>query len=310
MISCDEALDLISASLDGALTPEAADALETHLHVCGACRALRADLECLHQELPALNAPVPEGLTQRILEGVRAEKVVPLPTRPARRWRQWAASAAVFAVVLLGAGGLGAARIAGMAGPAAVPQDVSRKESVSDTTAPEKIDAHAGGTAPAAVSVPPAEDLPAPAGNAPAAAPETLPGSPQERTLPSAPPSAPPSAGDTQDKTVSPSAVPDSEAVVSGAQPFSLPGDVLAPEEDAALDRLLAWLGWEDAVREGRGAVFTAPDGTELRLTCAGVSEDGYAVLFDVQLPEGTVRCSVPGDGSPISSVSPESPQP
>ena len=59
MISCDKALDLISASLDGALTPEETDTLEAHLHICGACRALRADLECLHQELPTLNAPCP-----------------------------------------------------------------------------------------------------------------------------------------------------------------------------------------------------------------------------------------------------------
>ena len=306
MISCDKALDLISASLDGALTPEETDTLEAHLHICGACRALRADLDCLHQELPALNAPVPEDLKQRILEGVRAEKVVPHPTRPAPRWRQWAASAAVFAVVLLGAGGLGAARIAGMAGPAAAPQDVSQKESVSDTTAPEENNSLAGGTAPAAISAPPAEDLPAPAGNEPAAVPEALPESPQERTRPSAPPSG----GDTQDKTVSPSAVPDNGVVLSGAQPFSLPGDSLTPEEDAALERLLAWLGWEDAAREGRGAVFTAPDGTERRLICTGVSEDGSAVLFDVQLPEGAVRYSVPGDGSSISSVSPELPQP
>ena len=104
MLTCDEALELISASLDGPLAPDEAVRLEEHLKICAPCRALRADLESLHDQLPLLNAPVPEGLSQRILDQIHAEpKVVPLPRRHGlpRHWRQWAASAAVFALVLL-----------------------------------------------------------------------------------------------------------------------------------------------------------------------------------------------------------------
>ena len=44
-ITCDEALELISARLDGALSPDGEAALEAHLAQCPACGALLADLE-------------------------------------------------------------------------------------------------------------------------------------------------------------------------------------------------------------------------------------------------------------------------
>ena len=44
MLTCEQALELISAQLDGALTAEEAGALDEHLAQCPACRALRADL--------------------------------------------------------------------------------------------------------------------------------------------------------------------------------------------------------------------------------------------------------------------------
>ena len=43
MLTCEQALELISAQLDGALTAEEAGALDEHLAQCPACRALRAD---------------------------------------------------------------------------------------------------------------------------------------------------------------------------------------------------------------------------------------------------------------------------
>ena len=54
MLTCEQALELISAQLDGALTAEEAGALDEHLAQCPACRALRADLSTLHQLLPTL----------------------------------------------------------------------------------------------------------------------------------------------------------------------------------------------------------------------------------------------------------------
>lgn len=113
MISCDQALELISARLDAPLSPEEERELQAHLAQCADCRALLADFNEMETVFPTLNAPVPEGLCQSVLEQIHAEKVVPLPTRPAsRRWKQWAASAAVFAVVLLGVGTFGLDQLA------------------------------------------------------------------------------------------------------------------------------------------------------------------------------------------------------
>lgn len=110
MAHCDESIELISAALDGALSPEEQARLEAHLAQCPDCKALYEDLSMIHQSL--LDLPpveVPEGLTGRIMDAVAAEaarpKVVPLPQpkRSARPWQRWAVTAAAVAVVILGA---------------------------------------------------------------------------------------------------------------------------------------------------------------------------------------------------------------
>lgn len=110
MSYCDESIELISAALDGALSPEEQAKLEAHLAQCPDCKALYEDLSRIHQSL--LDLPpveVPEGLTGRIMDAVAAEaarpKVVPLPQpkRSARPWQRWAVTAAAVAVVILGA---------------------------------------------------------------------------------------------------------------------------------------------------------------------------------------------------------------
>lgn len=133
MPDCDEALELISAQIDGALTQEEAAVLAAHLEHCPACRALLADLEQIHSDLEAI-PPVspPSGLQEDIMARIRAEQ----KSRPrvTVRWRSWAAMAAIFAVVLLGAstlriwqdGGSGATYTAG--GGAAPPTSASQAE--------------------------------------------------------------------------------------------------------------------------------------------------------------------------------------
>lgn len=110
MSYCDESIELISAALDGSLSPEEQAKLEAHLAQCPDCKALYEDLSRIHQSL--LDLPpveVPEGLTGRIMEAVAAEaaasKVVPLPKpkKSARTWQRWAVTAAAVAVVILGA---------------------------------------------------------------------------------------------------------------------------------------------------------------------------------------------------------------
>lgn len=117
MRSCDEILELISASLDGALTPEEQSELDEHLAGCPACGALYDDLRVLRAEVAALpELTAPEGFTARVMDAVAAESaqeqsdnVTPFPAARRRRssvWKRWSACAAAAAVVILGAAAL------------------------------------------------------------------------------------------------------------------------------------------------------------------------------------------------------------
>ena len=66
-MTCEEALALLSARLDGQLGAEEAAALEAHLASCPRCRALAAELEGLDKNLTTLAEPAPEGLKQGVL---------------------------------------------------------------------------------------------------------------------------------------------------------------------------------------------------------------------------------------------------
>ena len=106
MCTCDEALALISARLDGSLSGEEPARLEAHLEACPACRDLLADLEELHGALPELWAEPPADLQNRIMDRIRAD-AAPIPIgKPKRTWKSWLAMAAVFAVIIAGAGGI------------------------------------------------------------------------------------------------------------------------------------------------------------------------------------------------------------
>ena len=102
MLTCEQALELISAQLDGALTAEEAGALDEHLAQCPACRALRADLSTLHQLLPTLAEEPPAGLKDDIMKAVHASKCTPFHT-----------GKAPVALALLGLSGRGAGACTG-----------------------------------------------------------------------------------------------------------------------------------------------------------------------------------------------------
>lgn len=111
MAHCDEYLELISASLDGALSPEAQEKLNAHLASCAECQKLYDDLSALHAALADLPpVEVPAGLKDRIMDAVAAEagntKVLPFAPKEKKNspihWQRWLASAAVLAVVVMG----------------------------------------------------------------------------------------------------------------------------------------------------------------------------------------------------------------
>lgn len=109
MYTCDQALELLSARLDGALTPQESAGLEEHLARCPDCRALAADLEVLHAAIPGLYQEPPPELKERVMAQIRAESG-PISLEEVRkkhsgrkRWRAWGAMAAVMAVVFMSA---------------------------------------------------------------------------------------------------------------------------------------------------------------------------------------------------------------
>lgn len=155
MRSCDEIVDLISAALDGALTPDEQTALDEHLAVCPVCSALFADLRALHITVSELDeVPAPAGFSARVMSAIAADSaqkqndnVIPFPTGKVARtpWKKLAASAAVVAVVALGAislpGQLGGNTMmkstADMAAPAAAP--AAEPECAAPAEAPAEV---------------------------------------------------------------------------------------------------------------------------------------------------------------------------
>ena len=66
LANCSEYRELISASLDGALTPEEQEKLDAHLSECPDCRTMWEQLSALEPELMELSEPS-EGFANRVL---------------------------------------------------------------------------------------------------------------------------------------------------------------------------------------------------------------------------------------------------
>lgn len=100
-MNCENALELISASLDGELTAAEEAKLREHLAQCPACRALQTELTGLQAATQAeLEAVAPPELKAKIMDGLPAQ------TKPAGKvvyWKRWGAMAAAIALVALGA---------------------------------------------------------------------------------------------------------------------------------------------------------------------------------------------------------------
>ena len=70
MADCARYVELLSARLDGELTPAEERELEEHLEVCPACRALEGQLSVLHGSFAALEeTPAPAGFAQGVMDG-------------------------------------------------------------------------------------------------------------------------------------------------------------------------------------------------------------------------------------------------
>ena len=285
MTDCDKALELISAGLDGALTPEEKDWLEKHLEHCPACRALDADLASLHQLLPTLAPEPPAELKERIMDAVRAEKTVPFPAREQkkpRRWKAWVSVAAVAALVFLG-------------GRAALPALNS-----GGTSLPATADAPAGTELPAAdaAQAPEAALQEAPAAEVPASKAPSA-----ETPAAQAPSAEQPSGGTSSAEAASPRAGSKTSGRTGSTERTAEPGGTAQPKTDTAdgeagittmmvdpaaaqldeagaLEALLSHLGLTEADGAGFSSLGLSGDGTAWRFQR---TEDGtvYAVPLD-----------------------------
>ncbi|MBU5435152.1 anti-sigma factor [Pseudoflavonifractor sp. MSJ-37] len=311
MISCDEALDLLSAALDGPLTEDEQHMLEEHLTVCAPCRALQADLQTIHTALPGLNEPVPAGLTDRVLEQIHADEVVPLDDSRrktgARRWRRWAVSAALFGVVLLGAG---RAALSPSMSPVADHTAVASGTGAlpSEGVDTETVQPYAADSVPASASI--AE------GDASSGASEEgvtgrAAGAEEGEGGRTASKQSASPASDGAEQPVSHAAVPPSDAPImmqaappirdrgsaaTDVSPFTAEG-TFDPRASAAGDRLLAYLGRDD--RTWGSDASLSLDDMGVVLTCELL--DDRCCVFHGSWSDGReYRYSVPLDGGDI----------
>lgn len=101
-MDCEAVFDLLSAQLDGELSPEGSAQLERHLAHCAPCRALAEDLSTLSAAIPAaVEVTPPPELMERVLADLPPRK----SSKPVifLAWKRWAASAAAIAVIALSA---------------------------------------------------------------------------------------------------------------------------------------------------------------------------------------------------------------
>ena len=304
MLSCDEALELISAQLDGPLSQEEAARLEEHLSACPACRALADDLAELHGELPRLAAQPPAGLKEGVMDRIRASKVTPFQSKKRQwRWRSLASLAAVLALVLVGAGVMDQWRTDGFRGGEQAPGSVSaaaasnlpaggdERQPVTREIAPQPTQAQSESGS--------QEDKAAGGGQDSRSA--------SGQTEP-APVSPAPTGGGIEPYSVAP-AEPSAEPAQAGVNPAMAATGLTQSE---ALYKLAAFLGWNtDGLTVGEDGTITGPtaqDGTTTKLMCAGLNEAGTGWLCQLEQvtpgPDGTASCAtytVPLDGSEIT---------
>ena len=284
MTDCDRALELISAGLDGALTPEENDWLEKHLEHCPACRALDADLASLHQLLPTLAPEPPAELKERIMDAVRAEKTVPFPAREQkkpRRWKAWVSVAAVAALVFLGGrAALPALNSGGASLPATAGAPAGTELPAADAAqAPEAALQEAPAAEVPASKAPSAE---APASQAPAAEQPSGEASSAEAASPRAGSKTSGGTGSTEQTAEPGDTEPETDTAGGEAGITTMMVDPAAAQLDeaGALEALLSHLGLTEADGAGFSSLGLSGDGTTWRFQR---TEDGtvYAVPLD-----------------------------
>ena len=281
MVSHHEYLDLISAAVDGSLTPGERAGLEAHLAQCPDCRQLYEDFSALHAALGDLPAPdrVPEDLTKRIMEQVEGDNVIPFAPKKPAAWTRWGASAAAIALVV--AGGrlvwLRQQTSADTASPMARSEAVTAGDAAEKGSTPETASLFGAGTG---------EEADGGSSSAPALYSDYADEIPAE--------------ADKTAPTVNAALAPDGLAALTEKY-----GVALTP--DAALEHLLCEEDFAGFVplEEGTSAARTPEEGGREELTWESEGDDGSQIFRLSRLSPGgeptpLARYTVPADGGEI----------
>lgn len=102
MITCDKALELLSAQLDGVLTIEEQKELSMHLSACPECRAVQKELSAIDEALPELTQEPPRLLHDGVMQQIRRETRSKKERKPIVRFVGMMAAAAALLAVLAG----------------------------------------------------------------------------------------------------------------------------------------------------------------------------------------------------------------
>lgn len=101
-MNCEQMNELLSAWLDGELSPAEQERMQEHLEQCAQCRALLEQLQALRSSFSDLEEiAAPEGFAEGVMDRIAADsrpKVVPLFKRPAFRGAVSVAACAVLFV--------------------------------------------------------------------------------------------------------------------------------------------------------------------------------------------------------------------
>lgn len=307
MLDCEQALELISKSLDEPLSTEEELVLAGHLALCPECAGLEQELRLLREGLSDFAAPVPEGFAQGVMARVRQERA-PAPRASRRKkWQVWGGLAAVLCLTLLGAFRL--LPLTGRSGSAAAPSTGEVTYAARLEPSAEAQEAAGGAAADAAdQSNDDAAVKAAPEMGLTAAAP-----TPES--------SAALSAGGGSEAAAIAGEETQSEAggafednadteygdALLGASLMTVNGDSFLSTQTAG-EYLLESAFPEEAqtgeyawTQSDEGVLTLArPDGQGLALVYTGLSDDGNYYLFSLTLADGTVhRGQVALEGSP-----------
>ena len=101
MNSCDYYQELISSLIDGEISHDEHEALMAHLNTCSRCNAMYAVFHDLSDILAEENEPLPEGLHENIMAGVRRSEIIRKNRRLRKIGLRTALTAAACAVLVL-----------------------------------------------------------------------------------------------------------------------------------------------------------------------------------------------------------------